>query len=46
MLIIGRAIAGLGCSGLTNGLLTVIVGAIAPRKRPRMCAKHVSYKEH
>ncbi|VUC29862.1 unnamed protein product [Clonostachys rosea] len=34
MLIIGRAIAGLGCSGLTNGLLTVIVGAIAPRKRP------------
>lgn len=45
MLIIGRAIAGLGCSGLTNGLLTVIVGAIAPRKRPRMCAKRLLCKD-
>lgn len=36
MLIIGRAVAGLGCSGLINGMLTVIVGAIAPPKRPCM----------
>jgi MFS family permease len=34
MLIIGRAIAGLGSSGLSNGALTII-GAIAPmHKRP------------
>lgn len=36
MLIIGRAIAGLGASGLTNGALTIIA-AIAPmHKRPGM----------
>uniref|UniRef100_A0A0B7KRW2 Major facilitator superfamily (MFS) profile domain-containing protein n=1 Tax=Bionectria ochroleuca TaxID=29856 RepID=A0A0B7KRW2_BIOOC len=33
MLIIGRAIAGLGCSGLMNGCLTLIFGAITPEKR-------------
>ena len=34
MLIIGRALAGLGASGLTNGALTIL-GAIAPmHKRP------------
>lgn len=35
MLIIGRAIAGLGCSGLMNGCLTLIFGAITPEKRTR-----------
>ncbi|KAI5462858.1 MFS multidrug transporter-like protein, partial [Mariannaea sp. PMI_226] len=34
MLIVGRAIAGLGCAGISNGTLTVIVGAISPEKRP------------
>ncbi|CAH0041769.1 unnamed protein product [Clonostachys rhizophaga] len=33
MLIIGRAVAGLGCSGLMNGCLTLIFGAITPEKR-------------
>lgn len=34
MLIVGRAVAGLGASGLTNGALTII-GATAPMpKRP------------
>lgn len=35
MLIIGRAVAGLGCSGLMNGCLTLIFGAITPEKRTR-----------
>ncbi|PMD41915.1 efflux pump [Hyaloscypha variabilis F] len=36
MLIVGRAVAGLGASGLTNGALTII-GAIAPmHKRPAL----------
>ncbi|VUC33681.1 unnamed protein product [Clonostachys rosea] len=34
MLIIGRCIAGIGCAGLSNGTLTVIVGAISNDKRP------------
>ncbi|VUC24952.1 unnamed protein product [Clonostachys rosea] len=33
MLIVGRAVAGLGCSGLMNGCLTLIFGAITPEKR-------------
>ncbi|CAH0027738.1 unnamed protein product [Clonostachys rhizophaga] len=34
MFIIGRSIAGLGCSGLSNGSLTVLSGAVSPEKRP------------
>ncbi|CAH0044807.1 unnamed protein product [Clonostachys solani] len=34
MLIIGRCIAGIGCAGLSNGTLTVIVGAVSNDKRP------------
>ncbi|CAH0034689.1 unnamed protein product [Clonostachys rhizophaga] len=34
MLIIGRCIAGVGCAGLSNGTLTVIVGAVSNDKRP------------
>ncbi|VUC35374.1 unnamed protein product [Clonostachys rosea] len=34
MFIIGRSIAGIGCSGLANGSLTVLSGAVAPEKRP------------
>lgn len=38
MLIIGRAVAGLGGSGLVNGALTIIA-AIAPmQKRPGQCS--------
>jgi hypothetical protein len=35
MFIGGRAIAGLGASGLMNGGLTVISGALPLEKRPR-----------
>jgi MFS family permease len=34
MLIIGRAVAGLGSSGLINGTLTILGAAIRPDKRP------------
>ncbi|KAI2467936.1 putative MFS multidrug transporter [Annulohypoxylon bovei var. microspora] len=34
MFIIGRAVAGLGSSGLQNGALTVIAGAVPMEKRP------------
>ncbi|CAM1504637.1 Fc.00g022280.m01.CDS01 [Cosmosporella sp. VM-42] len=34
MLIVGRAVAGLGCSGIANGTLTVLVGAFTPERRP------------
>lgn len=35
MLIIGRAVAGLGASGLINGSLTIIQSACTPQSRPR-----------
>lgn len=38
MLIIGRAIAGLGASGLTNGALTVLLAVCHPSVRP--CKYH------
>jgi MFS family permease len=34
MLIIGRAVAGLGASGLTNGALTILAAAVPMHKRP------------
>ncbi|KAK3389374.1 putative MFS multidrug transporter [Podospora didyma] len=34
MLIIGRAIAGLGSSGLMNGALTILANAVPPQKQP------------
>jgi MFS family permease len=34
MLIIGRAIAGIGCSGLAGGCLTIISGGFTAQKRP------------
>jgi MFS family permease len=37
MLIIGRAVAGLGGSGLRNGALNVITECIPLSKRPRKC---------
>jgi MFS family permease len=36
MLIIGRAVAGMGGSGLTNGVLTIIGAAVPIEKRPAM----------
>lgn len=35
MLIAGRVVAGLGSSGLNNGSMTIIAGAVPPSKRPR-----------
>ena len=37
MLIAGRAVAGLGASGLMNGTITVILGACVPSVRPSEC---------
>jgi MFS family permease len=34
MLIVGRAVAGMGASGLTNGSLTIIAAAAPIHKRP------------
>lgn len=34
MLIVGRAIAGRGSSGLINGALTILAGAVPMHKRP------------
>ena len=34
MLIVGRAIAGLGSSGLANGALTIIAAILPPHKQP------------
>ena len=35
MLIIGRAVAGLGASGLVNGAITIISSAVPRERRPR-----------
>lgn len=37
MLIVGRAVAGMGASGLSNGGLTVIASVCSPQKRPGKC---------
>ncbi|MCJ1386604.1 hypothetical protein MMC17_009730 [Xylographa soralifera] len=34
MLIVGRAVAGLGASGLTNGALTIIAAILPPHRQP------------
>jgi MFS family permease len=34
MLIVGRAVAGMGGSGLMNGGLTIMANSISPTKRP------------
>lgn len=36
MLIVGRAVAGMGASGILNGTLTIIAGCIPMPKRPGM----------
>ncbi|KAL5344110.1 major facilitator superfamily domain-containing protein [Aspergillus crustosus] len=36
MLIVGRAVSGMGTSGMVNGALTIIAGAVPMHKRPAM----------
>lgn len=36
MLIVGRAIAGIGSSGILNGAFTIIAGCVPMPKRPGM----------
>ncbi|KAL3480786.1 major facilitator superfamily domain-containing protein [Aspergillus californicus] len=36
MLIVGRAVAGMGTSGMINGALTIIAGAVPMHKRPAL----------
>lgn len=36
MLIVGRAIAGMGSSGMLNGALNILAGAVPIKKRPMM----------
>jgi MFS family permease len=38
MLVVGRAVAGMGGSGLINGSLTIIAVAAHPSKRPAILA--------
>lgn len=38
MLIIGRAVAGMGASGLSNGALTIIGASASDTKRPGECS--------
>ena len=40
MFILGRAVAGLGCSGLSIGALTIIASSAPMHKRPGMFVKH------
>ncbi|KAF2194356.1 MFS general substrate transporter [Zopfia rhizophila CBS 207.26] len=42
MLIVGRAIAGLGGSGLMNGILTILAAILPPHKLPRVLGLNVS----
>ncbi|KAL9082890.1 MAG: hypothetical protein Q9165_008743 [Trypethelium subeluteriae] len=42
MLIVGRAIAGLGASGLMNGILTILAAILPPHKIPRIMGLNVA----
>ncbi|PVH94015.1 MFS general substrate transporter [Periconia macrospinosa] len=42
MLIVGRAIAGLGASGLMNGILTILAAILPPHKLPRVMGLNVA----
>lgn len=37
MLIVGRAIAGIGAAGITNGALMIMSAILPLAKRPRLC---------
>ena len=45
MLIIGRAVAGLGASGIQNGAFTIIAECVPMAKRPGMSQDHLESKE-
>lgn len=36
MLIVGRAVAGLGASGIQNGIFAIIAGSVPMAKRPAL----------
>jgi predicted MFS family arabinose efflux permease len=36
MLIVGRAVAGMGTSGIMNGAFTIVAGCVPMEKRPGM----------
>lgn len=36
MLIVGRAVAGMGASGIQNGAFTIVAGCVPMNKRPGM----------
>ncbi|KAL7625009.1 hypothetical protein AAE478_004223 [Parahypoxylon ruwenzoriense] len=42
MLIVGRAVAGLGSSGLMNGLMTILAAILPPHKQPMVMALNIS----
>lgn len=42
MLIVGRAVAGLGSSGLSNGALTILSAILPPEKLPMFMGVNVS----
>jgi len=42
MFIVGRAIAGLGASGLMNGVLTILAAILPPHRLPRVMGLNVS----
>ncbi|KAF2228775.1 MFS general substrate transporter [Viridothelium virens] len=42
MLIVGRSIAGLGASGLMNGILTILAAILPPHKIPRVMGINVA----
>ncbi|KAI9684239.1 MAG: hypothetical protein M1822_005712 [Bathelium mastoideum] len=42
MLIVGRAVAGLGASGLMNGILTILAAILPPHKLPRVMSLNIS----
>lgn len=46
MLIVGRAVAGLGASGLMAGALTILAAAVPIHKRPGMLPCSLSLTEY
>ncbi|KAL4798396.1 major facilitator superfamily domain-containing protein [Aspergillus venezuelensis] len=45
MLIIGRAVAGMGSSGMINGALTIIAGAVPMHKRPALVGMMMGFAQ-
>ncbi|KAL4923695.1 major facilitator superfamily domain-containing protein [Aspergillus undulatus] len=45
MLIIGRAVAGMGSSGMINGALTILAGAVPMHKRPALIGMMMGFAQ-